>query len=109
MSEANLMCPICGGLHPAGHRDKELEEQLREAQSQSRVNWQHRVLYQSQRDELEETLELIDTMIQRSIDFWRKSVQGRAEYYIDAYRCVQENIKSIKAEIQSSASKANKK
>ncbi len=22
------MCPICGGLHPAGHRDKELEDKL---------------------------------------------------------------------------------
>ena len=28
MSEENLMCPICGGLHPAGHRDTKLEEQL---------------------------------------------------------------------------------
>jgi len=27
MSE-DLTCPICGGLHPAGHRDKELEDQL---------------------------------------------------------------------------------
>lgn len=27
MSEKNL-CSICGGLHPAGHRDKELEEKL---------------------------------------------------------------------------------
>jgi len=26
--EENLMCPICGGLHPAGHRDKELEDKL---------------------------------------------------------------------------------
>lgn len=29
MSEENPTCPICGGLHPAGHRDKELEEKLR--------------------------------------------------------------------------------
>ncbi len=28
MSEENLLCPICGGLHPAGHRDKELEDRL---------------------------------------------------------------------------------
>ena len=26
--EENLICPICGGLHPAGHRDRELEEKL---------------------------------------------------------------------------------
>jgi len=26
--DENLMCPICGGLHPAGHRDKELEDKL---------------------------------------------------------------------------------
>ena len=23
-----MKCPICGGLHPAGHRDRELEEKL---------------------------------------------------------------------------------
>ena len=28
MNEENLMCPICGGLHPAGHRDRELEQKL---------------------------------------------------------------------------------
>ncbi len=28
MSEENPMCPICGGLHPKGHRDKELEQKL---------------------------------------------------------------------------------
>lgn len=28
MSEEKLMCPICGGLHPAGHRDKELKDKL---------------------------------------------------------------------------------
>jgi len=31
MSEENLVCPICGGLHPAGHRDKELEDRLEAA------------------------------------------------------------------------------
>jgi len=108
MNEDNWICPICGGLHPAGHQDKELAEQLREARSQSRVNHQHRMIYQSQRDELGETLELIDTMVQRSVDYWRKSEEDHAEYYVDAYRCVQENIKSIKTKIQSSASKANK-
>lgn len=29
MIEENLMCPICGGLHPAGHRDKEFEDKLK--------------------------------------------------------------------------------
>ncbi len=28
MNEDPPMCPICGGLHPAGHRDKELEDKL---------------------------------------------------------------------------------
>jgi len=26
--EESLICSICGGLHPAGHRDKELEDKL---------------------------------------------------------------------------------
>lgn len=49
-----------------------------------------------------EVLELIDAMVQNSIDFWRKSVQDCAEYYVDAYRCVQVNIKAITEKVQSS-------
>lgn len=39
----------------------QLKEQLREAKSQSRVNGQHRVLYQGQRDELRKKLKAIKT------------------------------------------------
>lgn len=28
VTDESLMCPICGGLHPSGHRDKELEDKL---------------------------------------------------------------------------------
>ena len=38
-----------------------LKESLREALSQSRVNGQHRLLYQSQRDEAREKLEAVET------------------------------------------------
>ena len=37
----------------------------------------------------------IGEMLQRLIDFWRNSDEEYAKYYVDAYRCVQENIKSI--------------
>lgn len=38
MNEESLMCPICGGLHPAGHRDKELEDRL-ESIKNDLVEW----------------------------------------------------------------------
>lgn len=50
-------------------------------------------------EEYGEALELIDTMVQRSVDYWRRSDKDYAEYYVDAYRCVQENIKSIKEKV----------
>ena len=59
-------------------------------------------------EEYGEMLELIDMMIQRSIDYWRKSDKECAEYYVDAYRCVQENIKSIKSSVQSSNTSVRK-
>jgi len=37
----------------------------------------------------------IGEMVQELIDFWRSSDEAYAEYYVDAYRCVQDNIKSI--------------
>ena len=50
-------------------------------------------------EEYEEALELIDTMVQRCIDYWRGSPKACAIDYVDAYRCIQENIKAIKAKI----------
>ena len=48
------------------HNDAWLEkvrEELREARSQSRVNGQHRMLYQGQRDELRKKIEAINTHV----------------------------------------------
>ena len=42
----------------------QLKEQLREAKSQSRVNGQHRMLYQGQRDELRDKLVVIKNAFQ---------------------------------------------
>ena len=50
----------------------------------------------------EEILELIEGMLQRNVDYWKKSEDDFAEYYIDAYQCVQINIKTI---LQTLASK----
>ena len=57
-------------------------------------------------EEYGEALELIDVMVQRSIDYWRESSTTYAKYYVDAYRCVQENIQTIRVKIRSSNTSA---
>ncbi len=51
-------------------------------------------------EEYEEALGEIDAMLQRCVKYWKRSDKECAEYYIDAYQCVQENIKTIKTELQ---------
>ena len=50
----------------------ELKEKLRAASSQSRVNDQHRMLYQGQRDDEREKLKKIGDILNPNTDPWRQ-------------------------------------
>ena len=68
MSEENLMCPICGGLHPVGHRDKELKQKL----------------------------EAIKIMVDALVDQWTEVDHELKDCYIDAYQNIQDSINYLR-------------
>lgn len=56
--------------------------------------------------EYEEALGEVEAMVQRSIDYWKaREDTTDSVIYVDAYHCIQKNIKTIKDEllIQSSS------